>query len=112
MNVLRGHVAAAATWPVPWKIFSKENPELAQQLEIKWQTGTLPNNGWVARKDIAPELVASFATQLFDLNTHAQGREMLARLPISRFEAASDATYQPVIEYLNEFSATVRHIEY
>lgn len=112
MNVLRGHVAAAATWPVPWKTFSKENPELAQQLEIKWQTGTLPNNGWVARKDIAPELVASFATQLFDLNTHAQGREMLARLQISRFEAASDVTYQPVIEYLNEFSATVRHIEY
>lgn len=112
MNVLRGHVAAAATWPVPWKTFSKENPELAQQLEIKWQTGTLPNNGWVARKDIAPELVASFATHLFDLNTHAQGREMLARLPISSFEAATDATYQPVIEYLGEFSTTVRHIEY
>lgn len=112
MNVLRGHVAAAATWPVPWKTFSKENPELANQLEVKWSTGTLPNNGWVVRKDISSELVASFATQLFGLNTHAQGREMLARLPISSFEAATDATYQPVIEYLMEFSTTVRHIEY
>ncbi len=27
MNVLLGHVAAAATWPVPWKIFVAEHPE-------------------------------------------------------------------------------------
>ena len=26
MNVLRGHVAAGATWSVPWKIFQQENP--------------------------------------------------------------------------------------
>ncbi len=52
INVLRGHVAAGATWPVPWKTFSKENPQLASQLEVKWQTEPLQNNGWVVRKDL------------------------------------------------------------
>jgi phosphonate transport system substrate-binding protein len=112
MNVLRGHVAAGATWPVPWKTFIQEHPDLAAQLEIKWQTGTLPNNGWVVRKDVPPELATKFAALLFGLNTNEQGREMLARLPISKFEAASDTSYQPVREYLKIFSETVRHIEY
>jgi phosphonate transport system substrate-binding protein len=112
MNVLRGHVAAAATWPIPWKIFMQEHPDLAEQLQVKWQTETLPNNGWVVRKNISPELAKKFATALFGLNKDEQGREMLARLPISKFEAASDATYRPVLEYLKTFSSTVRHIEY
>ncbi len=56
MNVLRGHVAAGATWPVPWKTFSVEHPELASQLEVKWQTGALVNNGWVVRQDVPPQV--------------------------------------------------------
>jgi phosphonate transport system substrate-binding protein len=112
MNVLRGHVAAGATWPVPWITFQQEHPDLAGQLEVKWQTGTLPNNAWVVHKDMPPELTAKFAALLFGLNDSEQGRAMLASLPISRFEAATDATYQPVREYLKMFSETVRHIEW
>lgn len=112
MNVVRGHVAAGATWPVPWKTFQQEHPDLASQLEVKWQTGTLPNNGWVVRKDVPPELANRFAALLFGLNGSEEGRAMLARLPISRFESATDATYQPAREYLKVFSETVRHIEY
>lgn len=112
MNVLRGHTAAGATWPVPWITFTQEHPDMARQLEIKWQTGTLPNNGWVVRKDVPAELTAKFAALLFGLNSSAEGRKMLARLPISKFEAATDKAYQPVQEYLKVFSETVRHIEY
>lgn len=112
MNVLRGHVAAGATWPIPWITFSHEHPELASQLEVKWRTTTLPNNGWVVRQDVPPELTAKFAALLFGLNKNTQGREMLARLPISKFEAATDKTYQPVRDYLKVFSASVRPVEY
>lgn len=112
MNVLRGHVAAGATWPVPWKIFVAENPELASELVVKWQTETLPNNGWVVRKDIPAPLADKFAQLLFSLQDSEQGRAMLARLPISRFEAATDETYRPVIDFLEKFSQTVRRIEY
>lgn len=111
MNVVRGHVAAAATWPVPWKTFNAEHPELANQLEVKWRTETLPNNGWVVRKDISPELAGKFAAMLFSLNGTEQGRRVLARLPISRFEPASESTYAPVRDFIKVFSATVRPLE-
>lgn len=111
MNVLRGHAAAGATWPLPWLTFSAEHPDEANQLEVKWQTETLPNNGWVVRQDVPPALASQFATALFGLNDSAQGRKMLARLPISRFEPASDATYAPVRDYLEVFSRSVRPVE-
>lgn len=111
MNVLRGHVAAAATWPVPWKAFSVEHPDLASQLEVKWQTATLPNNAWVVRKDIPAPLVDKFSTVLFQLQASEPGRRMLARLPVSRFEPADERTYRPVREFLASFARTVRPIE-
>lgn len=111
INVLRGHVAAGATWPVPWKTFSKENPQLASQLEVKWQTEPLQNNGWVVRKDLPTQVADKFATLLFNLDQHQQGREMLARIPVTRFEPANDASYEAVQAFIATFSKTVRPIE-
>jgi phosphonate transport system substrate-binding protein len=111
MNVLLGHVAAAATWPVPWKTFSAEHPEQAAQLEIKWQTESLPNNGWVVRNDIPAELVEQFAKQLLNLQNSEAGQKMLAAIPVSHFEAANEQTYAPVQAFLNNFNKTVRPIE-
>lgn len=112
MNVLRGHVAAGSTWPVPWKIFVVEYPDLADQLIVKWQTQPLLNNGWVVRKDICAALVDKFSRLLFNLQNNEQGKIMLARLPVSRFEPATDATYLPVQKFLQKFSTTVRQIEH
>lgn len=111
INVLRGHVAAGATWPVPWTTFSKENPQLAEQLEVKWQTEPLQNNGWVVRKDVSAELADKFASLLFNLNQHAQGREILAHIPVTRFEPASDESYGPVQAFIATFIKTVRPLE-
>lgn len=111
INVLRGHVAAGVTWPVPWKIFSKENPQLAEQLEVKWQTEPLQNNGWVVRKNVPAELADKFAALLFNLYQHEQGREMLARVPVSRFEPANDASFEPTRAFIANFIKTVRPVE-
>lgn len=111
MNVLLGHVAAAATWPVPWKTFSAENPEQAAQLEVKWQTEALQNNGWVVRNDIPASLVEQFAAILFSLQETETGQKMLAAVPVSHFEAANDQTYAPVQAFLKVFSQTVRPLE-
>ncbi|MDO9425108.1 MAG: phosphate/phosphite/phosphonate ABC transporter substrate-binding protein [Methylobacter sp.] len=111
INVLRGHVAAAATWLVPWKTFSKENPQLADQLEVKWRTEPLQNNGWVVRKNLPTEVTNKFATLLFNLDRHQQGREMLARIPVSRFEPANDDSYEPVQTFIATFIKTVRPLE-
>ena len=111
INVFRGHVAAGATWPLPWLIFQEEHPDQANQMEVKWQTESLPNNGWVVRQDVPLEVENQFSSALFSLNSSAQGRKMLERLPISRFEPATDATYAPVRDYLELFSRTVRPVE-
>lgn len=112
LNVLRGHAAAAATWPLPWKNFIVEYPEMANQLEVKWQTAPLPNNSWVARNDVPQTVVDLFKTQLLSLNETAEGKRMLERLPISRFEAATNDNYLPVIKFLETFSNSVREIEW
>lgn len=111
MNVYLGQVSAGATWPVPWKSFVKEHPDKASQLEVKWQTEALLNHGWVARKDISPEILQKVAAALFALNASEEGRKMLERLPISRFEKANNTTYKPVEDYLERFSKVVRPIE-
>lgn len=111
MNVYLGQVSAGATWPVPWKAFIKEHPEKASQLEVKWQTESLPNNGWVVRKDVPPEMLQKVASALFELNASEEGRKMLERLPISKFEKADNATYKPVEDYLERFSEVVRPIQ-
>jgi phosphonate transport system substrate-binding protein len=112
MNVLRGHVAAGATWPVPWNVFRQENPKDAAQLEVRWSTETLPNNGWVVRDDIPPILAEKVSKVLVGLRATPEGRAMLKKIGVSRFEYATSQTYKPVEQYLKVFSATVRHVEY
>lgn len=112
LNVLRGHVAAAATWPVPWRAFQVEQPELAAQLEVRWQTAPLVNNSWMARTDLPPELVQRFVQQLSGLHRREDGRQLLARVPVSAFEPASDASYRPVRVFLDDFARNVRPIEH
>lgn len=111
MNVVRGDVAAAATWPLPWRTFIAEHPDLAMQLESKWETGSLPNNGWVVRADVSKVHADKFAVVLFSMNKTAQGNAILAKLPISNFEAASNDTYRPVREFLDKFAMSVRPLE-
>lgn len=112
LNLVRGHVAAAATWPLPWKSFQAEHPVQAAQLEVRWETATLVNNSWVARKDLPPELVQHFVRQLTGLKDTEEGRRMLARLPVTAFELATDETYRPVQVFLADFSRQVRMIEH
>lgn len=110
MNVYLGNVAAAATWPIPWMTFKKEQPEKAQQLEVKWQTESLINNSLVARGDIPPQLVQHVADLLTHLHETPEGAVMLARLPISRFEAATDKSYDVVRKFMSEYERVV-HLE-
>jgi phosphonate transport system substrate-binding protein len=112
LNVLRGHSAAGATWSLPWRMFSAEHPEMADQLEVKWQTAPLLNNSWVARRDVPRTIVDKFKTQLLSLDKTPKGRLILAKLPISKFETASNETYLPVIRFLEIFSSNVREIEW
>lgn len=111
MNVLQGNTRAGATWPTPWTGFARENPELAVQLEVLLETTSLVNNAWVALDSLPAELVEQVGQVLFGLHEEEQGREILAALPLERFEAAQNADYDPVREFISEFSRQIRPVE-
>jgi phosphonate transport system substrate-binding protein len=111
MNVYLGNVAAGATWPLPWEAFQQEHPDKASELELKWETEPLINNGVVARDDV-PEQLAKRVAQLLDtLHTSEEGKAILARMPLSRFELADDRTYGIIEEFLHKFSQNVRALD-
>jgi phosphonate transport system substrate-binding protein len=111
MNVYLGNVAAAATWPLPWKEFQKEQPDKARELEVKWETEPLINNGVVARDDVPEELARQVAHLLDTLHTTEEGRAMLERMQLSRFELADDNRYRVIEDFLRRFNAQVRPLD-
>lgn len=111
LNAAQGKVAAAATWPPPWLAFAKARPEDAAKLMVIWETEPLVNNGLVVRTDVPAELEQQVGRLLFDLHKHSQGRSILAPMELSRFEPATDATYDPVREFLVRFEAEVRPVQ-
>lgn len=110
MSVYMKTTLAGTTWWPSWKGFQKNHPNEVKELEIKWETSALQNNAWIARDDIAPEIVQQVADLLFTLHTHESGRQILAQIPVSKFEVAQHETYEPTRAFLKTFAATVRPI--
>jgi phosphonate transport system substrate-binding protein len=108
MNAYLGDTVAGVTWPPPWIAFKKDHSDIADQLKVQWTTEPLVNNGLVARNDFPPELLKKVSAIIFSLHESKEGREMLAHIPLSRFEAATDATYKPVYEFVEKFGKAVR----
>jgi phosphonate transport system substrate-binding protein len=108
MNVVLGTSAAGATWPPIWQRFKDEKPDLAAQLELKWETSSLVNNGLVVREDVPADLTRRIRDLLCSLNQSKEGQTILSGIALSRFEAADDQTYAPVEAFLDHFSKTVR----
>lgn len=111
LSVYLGTSAAAATWPLPWRTFQKERPEIARQLYVKWQTDTLPSNGLVVRRDVPEDVAAKVSALLFALQGSAEGQNILRRIPLSRFAPADNATYAPVHRFVERFKAMIRPLE-
>ena len=111
MNVLLGHTQAGATWPTPWKAFQQDFPERAAQLRVLLETPSLINNAWVALEGVTDERVQQVGDVLFSLHETQAGRDILAALPLERFEQASNADYARVEAFINEFSRVVRPVE-
>lgn len=108
MNAYLRRTAASATWPPPWEAFKRRSPEVASELEVRWETESLVNNGLVARDDVPADVVARVAGVLFDLHTRPDGAALLAALPLRRFEAAKAETYLPVRRFLERYEGAIR----
>lgn len=108
MHVMLGNTVAGATWPPPWRALSKERPKLAKELKVIWQTEPLPNNSLIVRNDVDKETLRQVKKLLLNLHNVKEGKEWLKKMELSRFEDATNQTYQPVLEFLTRFRNTVR----
>lgn len=106
MNVYNKDTFVAATWPVAYKAWQREFPEAANELETLWETPSLVNNAWIARKDVPTSVTDSVTALLVHLSDTDQGKALLAPTSSDGFIAASDADYQPVREFLNAYQSS------
>lgn len=109
--VLRKQVVAGATWPPPWRAFQKSNPQDAAQLELIWQTSSLPNNSFMVRDDVSAEFVARVRDILVKMTDDVAGRAVLEKMQFGGFAAADDASYEPIRQFVEDFNRHVRPIQ-
>lgn len=111
MNVYLGKTAAGATWPPPWRLFQKDHPHEAEQLELIWETPPLMNNSFMVRDDLPAAIRDRVGQLLHGLDQTAEGRAILASMETARFHPADDASYEMVREYIARFEREVRPVE-
>jgi phosphonate transport system substrate-binding protein len=111
MNVYLKNSQAACTWPPPWLAFKQNNPGKAKELEIKWETDQLPNNGLVVRDDVPTEILEKVKEAILSLQNTEQGQKNLGGIGLSKFESATGETFAPVKKFLEQFTMELRSPE-
>lgn len=111
MNVVIGKTDAGSTWTQPWLAFQKEHADLAAGLQVAWETPSLINNSLVARDDVPAPVVGAVRREIVGLESTPEGRAILERMELSRFEPANDATYAPVVNFVKRFEREVHPVE-
>ncbi|MDP1524374.1 MAG: phosphate/phosphite/phosphonate ABC transporter substrate-binding protein [Rhodocyclaceae bacterium] len=111
MNAYIGKSAAAATWPPPWRLFQRDHPAEAAQLQLIWETPPLMNNSVMARDDVPEAVRETIRQALLDLAQTPQGQAILTGMETARFHAANDASYERVRDYIARFEKEVRPVE-
>lgn len=111
MNALLGESAAGATWPPPWRLFQKDRPEDAAQLEVIWETPPLMNNSVMFRDDVPENIVKQTSQILYSLHESEKGQEILKGMETARFYQADDDSYKPVRDFVASFEKDVRPVE-
>ena len=111
MSVFLKQTIAAATWPPPWQALKAERPELERELEVKWQTDPLPNNGVVAHPEVDKTIISQVQELLVNLHKTPEGEAILKKITLSKFEKADHKTYKPVRDFVKNFSKKVRPLD-
>ncbi|MES2323086.1 MAG: phosphate/phosphite/phosphonate ABC transporter substrate-binding protein [Pseudomonadota bacterium] len=103
MEVYTKGAVAGATWPLAWINFQRLNPEESKELEARFPTTSLINQGLVARNDVPPELVRHVAELLQGMDQTPEGRALLKAVPVRRFEPAGTADYEVVHTFMEKY---------
>ena len=110
MSVYLGKSEVGVTWPPPWRIFQRNNPELAKKLKILWETESLINNSVMVRDDVPQEFQQKLTLALTELSKSPLGENILRGMETSRFLPAGNGDYDIVRKYMENFERDVRKV--
>lgn len=104
-SVASGVLDVATSNTVNTVFMTKQNPQVAAQIQEIWQSPPIPESGILVREDLDPALKEKIRSFFL---TYGQGdsveaqrqREVLAGLEYSRFNAADDGYLNPIREMI------------
>jgi len=111
MNAYLGKSAAGATWPPPWRLFQRDHPAEAAELEVIWETPPLMNNSVMLRDDVPSNVGEVIRNTLLDLPNTPEGQKILTGMATARFHAVDNQSYAKVRDYVSHFEREVRPVE-
>ena len=107
LTAYSGDVAACGSTVRFWRVWSRDNPAKAAELEVLWRTDSLPHNGVVARHDVPAGLARRVAAALAALDKDPSVDQRQFTEDQGHFELATDATYQPVRDFLVRYDKAI-----
>lgn len=106
LAVLHREVDAAATWPMTWNSYSAEKDVLKKELTVLFQTPSLINNSIMIKDGLDPKIVQEVKDVFLNLHNTEEGKAILDKIKLSKFEQATDSDYEKVQALLDEFEKT------
>ncbi len=103
LAVYHNEVDAGVTWPMVWNSFSSEKPEIKEKLKVFILTEKLINNSLMYKEDVPKEIIEKVKNTFINLHLNAEGKSILEKNKLSKFEASSDNDYVKVHDFLEKY---------
>ncbi len=103
LSVSIRRVDAAAVSLADWEVFQHDHPASAGQLTVLWQSDDLSGPAVMASGSVPLAHVRSLQTALVQLGANDNGRDVLHRAGISRFEPGDSVSYDDVWDFLQRY---------
>lgn len=107
MNVYTGDAAACGVSIRHWRIWSKDNPDKAKELETLWTTSSLPHNGVIARVDVPAKLAQQVAAALIAMDKDPALDQSQFKVDQAHFEPAHDGLYKVMAQFLKRYDEAI-----
>ena len=103
LSVSIRRVDAAAVSLADWEVFQRDHPASAGQLAVLWRSDDLSGPAVMASGSVPLAHVRSLQTALVQLGGNDNGRDVLHRAGISRFEPGDSVSYDDVWDFLQRY---------
>ncbi|MGE5506643.1 MAG: phosphate/phosphite/phosphonate ABC transporter substrate-binding protein [Actinomycetota bacterium] len=107
LNCYTGEAEACGTTVRFWRIWSRDNPDKAAEMEVLWRTPSLPHNGIVARADVNPALARKVAEVLAGMDKDPTLDQSQFKQDQAHFELATNATYDAMTDFLARYDRVI-----